>query len=74
MFSLMSKIDFVEYLQNLMTEKDVSKADLDRKSGISAAQITRITTGEQGMSIDTLVETDSADAHRRASPVDNMRL
>jgi transcriptional regulator with XRE-family HTH domain len=56
----MSKIDFIEWLQKIMQDRRMSKADLARESGISPAQITRITTGEQGLSIDSAVAIASA--------------
>jgi transcriptional regulator with XRE-family HTH domain len=51
----MGKITFIEWLAEIMKSKGKSKADLARSSGLSPAQITRITTGEQGPGIDTIV-------------------
>jgi transcriptional regulator with XRE-family HTH domain len=39
-----------EWLQERMDEKGMSAADLARKSGISAPQITRLLSGQRGVS------------------------
>lgn len=44
---LMTKIDFPEWLEAELQKRNWTKAELARRSGISAAQITRIFSGER---------------------------
>ena len=46
---LMEKL-LPEWLQKQLTAQDMSAADLARKSGISAPQITRLLSGQRGVS------------------------
>jgi transcriptional regulator with XRE-family HTH domain len=49
-FTCLMEITLPEWLQEQLTAKNMSAADLARKSGISAPQITRLLTGQRGVS------------------------
>jgi transcriptional regulator with XRE-family HTH domain len=51
----MSKTKFAKWLSDVLEIRHMSKADLARATGLSPAQITRITKGDQGTGVDTVV-------------------
>lgn len=55
MFVLMGKFSVVEWIESILLENGMTKADLAKVSGISPAQITRIMSGEQSPGIDSIV-------------------
>lgn len=55
MFILMSKVAFIEWIESILEEKNMSKADLAKASGISAPQISRIMRSEQNPGIDSIL-------------------
>jgi len=55
MFVLMGKIALIEWIDSILKQKQMSKADLAKASGISAAQISRIMSAEQSPGIDSIL-------------------
>lgn len=55
MILLMSKIEFVDWFKSIMDERGLIPAKLAKLTGLSESQISRIKSGEQGISIDTAV-------------------
>lgn len=51
----MSKVAFIEWIESILEEKNMSKADLAKASGISAPQISRIMRSEQNPGIDSIL-------------------
>jgi transcriptional regulator with XRE-family HTH domain len=51
----MNKTDFIEWLEIVLHEQKMSKADLARATGISASHITRIMNGDQSPGINNIV-------------------
>lgn len=52
----MTKLDFIEWLEGVLYDLHMSRADLARASGISASHITRIMNGEQSLGVDAIVD------------------
>lgn len=55
MFVLMGKVALIEWIESILKEKNMSKADLAKASGISAPQVSRIMSGEQNPGIDSIL-------------------
>lgn len=55
MFVLMGKVALIEWIESILKEKNMTKADLAKASGISAPQISRIMSGEQSPGIDSIL-------------------
>jgi len=51
----MTNLTFTDWLQNELTVREWTQADLSRRSGVSASQITRVMSGERGIGNDGLV-------------------
>lgn len=51
---LMNKVDFTEWLESVLLERRMSRAELARASGISAPHISRIMNGEQSPGVDAI--------------------
>lgn len=74
----MNKVEFVEWLENVLQERKMSRADLARSSGISAPQITRILNGEQTPRVDSInsiaraIEKTPEEVFRRAAGISNV--
>lgn len=55
MFLLMSKVEFIEWLEHILNDRGMSRADLARASGLSAPHISRILNGEQSPGNEAIV-------------------